>query len=526
LTIILLLAARFYYDRIADFSRVSIILFFMISVGLMIFARLISRFYNTGFFRVVANKNCENYIVIGAGVTGEHFIREQRKLNDSNIRIVGILDDNSSLHGKSIKGIPILGNINISHSEKLIVKKGIKGVIVAIPKLKKQRFQEIYAFCQKEHIEIKVLPAISDILSSNFLITNLQEVTIDDLLGRDQVKLDFDVIKNMLDENVILVTGGGGSIGSEICRQVMLMSEPKKIIVLDHSELNLYQMEQELSVAYKGKCEFCLGSITDEAYVSLIFDKFKPDIIFHAAAYKHVPLLENQPRQAVINNIIGTKIIAEQAIKYNVSRVIMVSTDKAVNPCNTMGRSKRVAEILCQIYGAKQRETKFITTRFGNVLGSSGSVIPLFKKQLQSGGPITVTHKDIERYFMTIPEASQLVVYSGCIGENKTVFVLDMGKPIKISHLAEELIRLSGKEPYVDIDIQYTGLRPGEKMYEELFYDKEKLVKTDNQKLMVSNSEHKIKIKDAESKILTLLNGMYHSDKEISHNLQEIIDVV
>ncbi|MDC0534209.1 polysaccharide biosynthesis protein [Francisellaceae bacterium] len=525
LTLLLFLIARFYYDRLIDISRVSLLLFILMSIAFMSGARLISRIYHFGQYRISkSTKYQKNYILIGAGFSGERFLRENLQQQNSHIKVVAILDDNAQLAGKKIKGIPIIGNIELLDASELVKKNDIHGVIIAIAQLNRKKFQNIYLFANKLKLDVKTLPSMEEILAGKITITNLQDVTIEDLLGRDQVELDVGKIQKLIDSKCVLVTGGGGSIGSELVRQVIKLTTPKKLVIIDHSEINLYTIQQDVSGLNAEKCYFHLGNIVDRKYIQSIFKLYRPDIVFHAAAYKHVPLLEMQPKQAFLNNVIGTKALCEIAVQSKVSKFIMVSTDKAVNPSNIMGCTKRIAELICQRYGSKQEHTQFITTRFGNVLGSAGSVIPLFRKQLRKGGPITVTHKDIERFFMTIPEASQLVIYSGCVGRNKDVFVLDMGKPVKISKLAEQLIRLSGKEPYVDIDIVYTGLRPGEKMYEELFYQSEHLLKTDHRKLFKSQNDHMITLESLFGKLEKIQNNLLElEDEEVKSQLSLLI---
>jgi FlaA1/EpsC-like NDP-sugar epimerase len=347
--------------------------------------------------------------------------------------------------------------------------------------------RRIVEICEGCRVTFQTLPSVKELLSGTVTKANLRSVSIEDILGRDPIQLDWRTINAGLQNKVILVTGGGGSIGSELCKQ-LAFAKPKKLIIFDQCEFNLFKIDADLSQLYPQLCHHpVLGDIADPLSVTQLIQTQQPEIIFHAAAYKHVPLLESQVREAVHNNLIGTKILAEAAIAAGVARFVLISTDKAVNPTNVMGATKRAAEILCQNLDNPQ-STRFTTVRFGNVLDSAGSVVPLFREQIKKGGPITVTHPDITRYFMTIPEACQLIMLAETVGIGGEVFVLDMGKPVKISYLAEQMIRLSGKEPGKDIEIKYVGLRPGEKLYEELFHDQEKLMDTGYEKLRLAKA--------------------------------------
>ena len=362
--------------------------------------------------------------------------------------------------------------------------------------------QSIIRKCDKIDCALRILPSIQDTISGKVTVNELREVLIEDLLGRDKVKLDWASIHDGIDKKCVLVTGGGGSIGAELCKQLIKLA-PDKLIVLDHSEYNLYRIEQSLSES-KISTEFILGNICDLEMVKGIISKFKPNVIFHAAAYKHVPILQRQPYQAIRNNILGTKNMVDLAGKYNCERFVLISTDKAVNPANILGASKRIAEMYTEIQNRKYG-TKYMTVRFGNVLDSEGSVVPLFREQIKSGGPVTVTHREITRYFMTIPEACQLIMQASAMGNGGEIFVLDMGEPVKIRFLAEQMIRLSGLMPDVDIDIKFTGLRPGEKMYEELFYDSENRVHTSHKKIFIAKYPA-LNVNDIHQKIMDLIN--------------------
>lgn len=432
--------------------------------------------------KMAKQKDCMNVIVIGAGKGGELFIRESRKRLYQDYQIEGILDDDPSLWGKKLFGIKIYGPIK--DIAKLAGSNDIQMVIIAIPSLGKQKLVEITQTAQDLCLPVRVLPSLDDLLINKYI--SPEDISIDDLLGRDSINLDTQEVSSFIKDKDVLITGAGGSIGSEICRQLIKL-EPKSILILDHSEYNLYNISWELEHSFKyDKFVPILANVSNQEAMEDIFKVHKPHVVFHAAAYKHVPLLEKQAKQAITNNFFGTKNVAKLASKYGAEKFILISTDKAVNPTNVMGSTKRMAEILCQNFNKKSK-TSYITVRFGNVLGSAGSVVPLFKKQLKQGGPLTVTHPEITRFFMSIPEASQLVLQAGAMGSGGEIFVLDMGAPIKISDLAERLISLSGKRPYKDIDIIFTGLRPGEKLYEELFYENEDHTLTKRKKIFLAN---------------------------------------
>ncbi|KTD11220.1 polysaccharide biosynthesis protein [Legionella jamestowniensis] len=424
-------------------------------------------------------------LIIGAGRAGESLVRDLKRAK--SYYPVGLIDDNVGKRGLEVHGVPVLGTTRDLLD--LVVELNIELIFIAIPSARSAAMRRIVNYCEECKIPFRTLPSISALVAGRVEVDALREVNIEDLLGRDQVQLDWQKIASSIKDKRIVVTGGGGSIGSELCRQIMLL-KPKKLLIIDNSEFNLYKIELELSKKFPEiALELALISITDITAVDFLFHQFKPQVIFHAAAYKHVPMLEEQVRVAVQNNVIGTQVVAEASVAVGVEKFILISTDKAVNPTNVMGTTKRVAEIYCQNLNERV-DTQFITVRFGNVLGSAGSVVPLFQKQIQAGGPITVTHPDIQRYFMTIPEACQLILQAMVNGIGGEIFVLDMGEPIKICYLAEQMIRLSGKEPGKDIAIEYTGLRPGEKLYEELFHASEQLVQTSHEKLFKAKFRH------------------------------------
>lgn len=417
-------------------------------------------------------------LIIGAGSAGEGLIRDLKRMR--SYLPVGLVDDNRSKRGLEVHGVPVLG---VMQELAVLVKQyQIDLVFIAIPSARSSDMRRIVSQCEHCKIPFRTLPSLQALASGRVEVNALRKVRIEDLLGRDQVQLNWDKIADTLQQKRVLVTGGGGSIGSELCRQI-LAQQPSQLLILDNSEFNLYKIDQELKERFPEiPIEISLTSVVDKVAVDFIFKRFNPEIVFHAAAYKHVPMLEDQVRVAVQNNVLGTQIVAEASATFAVEKFILISTDKAVNPTNVMGTTKRVAEIYCQNLNSRV-STQFITVRFGNVLGSVGSVVPLFQKQLQKGGPLTVTHPDMQRYFMTISEACQLILQAMVNGTGGEIFVLDMGEPIKISYLAEQMIRLAGKEPGKDIEIRYTGLRPGEKLYEELFHPSEQLAPTEHAKL-------------------------------------------
>ncbi len=425
----------------------------------------------------------ERVLIVGAGLAGEMLARDLLRNQREAYRPVAFVDDNLRRKGRDIHGIPIVGNIE--EIPAVIDRLDIDVIMIAIPSAKSQQIRRVVERCETAGVPFRSVPHLQDLMSGNVKINELREVSIEDLLGREAVSLDWEGIRQAIAGKTILVTGGGGSIGSELCRQLAKM-EPDCIVVLDHSEFNLYSIQMELLESYPDLCLVCsLGDVTDRVFIDTVFGRHQPDVVFHAAAYKHVPLLESQIRQAIRNNVIGTRILAEAADAAGCGVFVLVSTDKAVNPANIMGMTKRVAELTCQNLN-EHSTTLYITVRFGNVLDSAGSVIPLFRKQIAAGGPVTVTDPRMERYFMTIPEACQLIMQTLVMGEGGEIFVLDMGAAVRIRYLAEQMILLSGKVPDEDIKIEYIGLRPGEKLFEELFHEKEALQPTTHKKLFLA----------------------------------------
>ncbi|MBP3324076.1 MAG: polysaccharide biosynthesis protein [Clostridia bacterium] len=424
----------------------------------------------------------KNVMIIGAGQAGRTLINEIKTSKHLTDRVCCIIDDNPSKGGRFLEGVKIVGNReDIPEAAK---KYRIDKIIYAIPDSSGQTRKEILHICSKTGCEVQVVPGIYQLMNGEVSVSKLRKVDIQDLLGRDPINVNIDEIRGYIKDKVVMVTGGGGSIGSELCRQIA-KSSPKTLIIFDIYENNAYDIQQELLRKYPElDLVTLIGSVRNTARLDYVLGKYHPDLVFHAAAHKHVPLMEDSPNEAVKNNVFGTYKMAMAAVKYGVKKFVLISTDKAVNPTNIMGASKRLCEMVVQMMNRKSN-TEFVAVRFGNVLGSNGSVIPLFKKQIAEGGPVTVTHPDIIRYFMTIPEAVSLVLQAGYYAKGGEIFVLDMGEPMKIADMARNLIRLSGYEPDVDIKIVYTGLRPGEKLYEELLMKEEGLKKTENKMIYI-----------------------------------------
>lgn len=423
-----------------------------------------------------------NTLVIGAGEAGSVIVQEIKSSKYLNRNVVGIIDDNPSKKGKYLHGIKILGNRN--DIKRLAEKYDVQEIILAIPSASAKDTRDILKICNETECKLKVLPGMYQLITEEVSVSKLREVSIEDLLGRDTINIDVESVYNHVNNQVVMITGGGGSIGSELCRQIAAHN-PKLLIIFDIYENTTYDIQQELIKKYPSlKLETLIGSVRNTNRIESVIERYRPDIIYHAAAHKHVPLMEDSPNEAIKNNVFGTYKTARAADKYGVKRFVLISTDKAVNPTNIMGASKRICEMIIQTF-SRYSATEYVAVRFGNVLGSNGSVIPLFKKQIAEGGPVTVTHPDIIRYFMTIPEAVSLVLEAGANAKGGEIFVLDMGEPVKIADLAKNLIRLSGYKLGDDIEIKYTGLRPGEKLYEELLTKEEGLKKTANELIFV-----------------------------------------
>ena len=423
----------------------------------------------------------KNTLLLGAGSAGEALIREIENNPALGIHPVGFLDDDPSKKGLALHGVPVLDNID--NMLDIITKLSIKQIFLAMPSASAQEIRRVVKRCEETGLPYKTLPGIGNLIDGSVSVKDLRDVNYEDLLGRPPVELDDTAISQYIQGKTILVTGGGGSIGSELCRQI-IKYHPGLMIILDKSEFNLFSIEAELRKnAFEVEVVGLMGRVHDKVFLERVFVDYRPHIVFHAAAYKHVPLVEKFPWEGILNNVLGSKTVMEKAVEHQVERFVVVSTDKAVRPTNVMGASKRVTELVARAMSGNG--TKFMAVRFGNVVGSSGSVVPLFRDQIRAGGPVTVTHPEATRYFMTIPEASKLILQAGAIGEGGEIFVLEMGTPVRIMQMAEDLISLSGKEPYKEIDIVVTGLREGEKIYEELITDDEGIVATKHQKIMV-----------------------------------------
>lgn len=454
-------------------------------ISVVRFAYRLFRRYFRGDILLV--KNTKKVMLIGAGDAGAALVNEYHMHPELKSTPVAIIDDNEGKQNRKLCGVPIMGTRE--DIVRVAEDKLIDEIVITIPSASPKTINEIYTICSNTKCNVKILPSLSQLIDETVSVQKIRDVNIEDLLGRDTIKLDNNEIGSLIKDNVVLVTGGGGSIGSELCRQIATFS-PKRLIILDNYENNAYDIQNELLANYPDlNLNTIIANIREKGRLDKIFKTYRPDIVFHAAAHKHVPLMEANPTEAIKNNVFGTLNVAQCADKYKAKRFVMISTDKAVNPTNIMGATKRVAEMIIQAF-AKQSKTEFVAVRFGNVLGSNGSVIPLFKKQIEQGGPVTVTHPKIIRYFMTIPEAVQLVLQAGAMAEGGEIFVLDMGEPVKIYDLARNLIKLSGFEPDVDIKIEFTGLRPGEKLYEELLLAEEGVQATKHNKIFVAQPLH------------------------------------
>lgn len=452
----------------------------MISFLLVGGSRFIWRLVRNNYIRLQPHHR--RALIVGAGEAGIMVVRELKQSKQSELYPVAFIDDDLQKQKLEILGIPVVGTRDrISEAVK---QYQIRDIIVAIPSARRMDIATIINLCKNTGCHIKVIPRVNDLINGQITINMIRNVSVEDLLGREPVKVDLEEIASYLNDQVVMVTGAGGSIGSEISRQVAEIN-PRHLIVLDHSENSIYDIEMELMSRYPElSLSAIIADIKDLNRIKQVFNQFKPNVVFHAAAHKHVPLMENNPLEAVKNNVFGTKNLANCAHEYGAKKFVLISTDKAVNPTSVMGATKRIAEMLIQDLDYRSK-TKFSAVRFGNVLGSRGSVVPLFKKQIESGGPVTVTHPDMVRYFMTIPEAVQLVIQAGAIAKGGETFILDMGKPVKISDLAHDLIRLSGLEPEKDIKVVYTGIRPGEKLFEELLSKEEGAAATKHDRIYV-----------------------------------------
>ena len=481
-----------------------LLLLFYFSLSLLSLYRLVIKLL---YARVTKEEKLINTLLFGAGANG---LRTKRALDDSNsVNVLAFIDESSGTVGRSIEGLSVMRLDD--KLEKFIENKNVQQIIITTEEISQKKKNELFQFFKKKGVKIFTVPAIDKLASNEGIVSNLTPIKIEDLLKRDQIKIDLEKNKSQYQGKTILVTGAAGSIGSEIVRQ-LLSFEPAQIILYDQAETPLFDLKNELAQrGTKVRLHYYLQNITDKAALEQCFDIFSIDLVFHAAAYKHVFMTEAIPKAAIINNILGTKNVVDVALANKVSHLVMVSTDKAVNPSNVMGASKRIAEIYVA-HAAEKTTTQIITTRFGNVLGSNGSVVPIFKEQIAKGGPVTVTHPEITRYFMTITEACQLVLEAGATGEGGEIYVFDMGEPVKIADLATSMIRLSGLIEGQDIELVYSGLRPGEKLYEELLTDKESLKPSHNELIFIAEKE--VFSKSQQEKILQLIESAAKGEKE------------
>ena len=465
---------------------------------------------------IVKRKNRSGYtnlLIVGAGSAGQWLINSIETNKNVHYNVVGLIDDNPEKIGKIIHGIKIIDSCD--KIVEVCEKNNVDEIIVAIPSMDSETQKKVYDHCAKTGLPVKTLPTIDEIVSGSEMgdaFQHIRSVSIEDLLARKPVKLDNELLQGEITGKVILVTGGGGSIGSELCRQIAKQN-PSKLVLLDIYENNAYDLQMELKSVYPDlDLRVVIASVRDEERIYQVFEEYKPVIVFHAAAHKHVPLMEYNPGESIKNNVFGTYNVAKAADKYRAKKFVLISTDKAVNPTNIMGATKRICEMIVQSM-QEISKTEFVAVRFGNVLGSNGSVIPLFKKQIENREAITVTHKEITRFFMTIPEAAQLVLQAACYAKGGEIFVLDMGQPVKIYDLALNLIRLSGLKPFEDIDIKITGLRPGEKLYEELLMDEEGLKETANSKIFIGQPIF-VNLETLKKSLAKLEEAMVSNDKE------------
>ncbi|MCB2227341.1 MAG: polysaccharide biosynthesis protein [Desulfarculaceae bacterium] len=490
---LIIIVALLLFNRFEGLSRsiflIDSVLCFLFTAGLRVVIRIYYANRNSGvkvtFKRALGLKSQPseglNTLLVGAGSSGEALIREIENNPNLNINSVGFLDDDPRKKGMSLHGVPVLGNTK--HLKDVVAKCRVKQIFLTMPSASATQIRRVVKLCEETGLPYKTLPGYEKLIDGSISVQDLRDVNYEDLLGRSPVELDEASISDYIKDNSILITGAGGSIGSELCRQIVKF-HPKHLLILDHSEFNLFRIDSELKKHSNGMSVTCvLGQIQDKVLMEKVLIDHAPKIVFHAAAYKHVPLVEESPWAGVINNIVGSKILMDAAVAHGVERFVVVSSDKAVRPTNVMGACKRVSEMIA--LSLNGGGTKFMAVRFGNVVGSSGSVVPHFRQQIRDGGPITVTHPEATRYFMTIPEASRLILQAGALGSGGEIFVLEMGTPVNILEMAKDLIRLSGKEPYEDIDIVITGLREGEKINEELIADDDHVLNTEHKKIMI-----------------------------------------
>jgi len=517
LSTIIFSAYVFFYFRTESFPRSTVIIDWFIIITFLGGSRFFYRFFRE--FKNVSTSDGKNVLIIGASDEGEMLLREIKKNPKMGYNPVGFIDKTKKRQGKRIHDVPVLGSLE--DLKKIVVRKKIKEVIIADSTIAGRELRNIIALCDEIDVQCKTIPAISDILNGKISVNQIRNINIEDLLGREHIKLNTEQIKAYLYNKRVMVTGAGGSIGSELCRQIMKIG-PEKLILFDRVENELYNIDMEFSNKYDNRLFVSLlGDVLDKKRLEDVMVTYKPQVIFHAAAYKHVPITEIHPYEAVKNNIEGTFRVIEASLKHRVEKFVLISTDKAVDPINVMGATKRAAELICQGINGKGF-TKFIAVRFGNVLNSAGSVIPLFKRQIEMGGPITITHPEMTRYFMSIPEAVQLVMQAGAIGNGGEIFVLDMGEPVKIVDLARDMVRLMGFK-HDEIEMVFTGLRPGERITETLIGKGEKAEKTEHEKIFMIKSQpfNWPAFKKRLDELISDINSL--SDEEIRKRLFEIL---
>ncbi|MFH1074953.1 MAG: nucleoside-diphosphate sugar epimerase/dehydratase [Candidatus Firestonebacteria bacterium] len=517
-----------FFNRNLSFPRAVLLIDWFLCISFLLGYRIFPAIKPHLFFLRQVKKG-KRTLIIGAGEAGTLLARDILNNPESGYALVGFIDDDKHKIRSTINGIEVVGNSE--ELEQLAKELKIEQIIITIPSASPSFIKKLVEICVRLAnfgIHYKIIPGYKEIIDGDVSISHIREVELEDLLGRDTVTLDTEEISHYIKGNVVLITGAGGSIGSELTRQT-LRFEPKTVILVGQGENSIYNMELELNKFHPNKVPVkiipVIADIKEPNKMEYIFHKYSPNVVFHAAAYKHVPLMEHNPEEAIKNNIAGTKNMAELAVKYGVDRFVMISTDKAVNPISIMGATKKVAELIVQALSKKQKKTKFMTVRFGNVLGSRGSVVPLFKKQIAGGGPVTVTHPEVVRFFMTIEEAAQLVVQAGSMGGNGDVFVLDMGKPVKIDDLARDLIKLSGYTPDVDIKIEYVGLRPGEKLYEETLTKEEGVSSSSHKKIFIAKPEviDQKKFKETVEKLINLAESVNFERNPAENLIKSIV---
>lgn len=505
------------YPMPRSFPVLYLLFLFVLTVGSRFSYRIWSE------VRTVLPEKHSNYgvptMIVGAGDAGHMLLSEIINSDQVSRKVVCLADDDVTKSGKYISGVPIAGPIE--QIPALVKKYHVREILVAMPSVSNAQRQRVLEICSTTGCKVMTLPGLYQILNEDVRVSMLRKVEIEDLLERDPIQLRMDKIMDYVSGKVILVTGGGGSIGSEICRQ-LAVHNPKKLIILDIYENNVYDLNGELRKKYPElDLEVLIGSVRNQKRINSIFETYHPDLVFHAAAHKHVPLMEDSPNEAIKNNVLGTWIVAQAADQYHTKKMVLISTDKAVRPTNVMGASKRICELIIQSF-AQTSQTEFAAVRFGNVLGSNGSVVPLFKKQIEAGGPVTVTHPEIVRYFMTIPEAVNLVLQCGALAEGGEIFILDMGQPVKILDMAKRMIRLSGFEPGQDIPIVFTGLRPGEKLYEELLISLDHLKKTENKQIFVAQ-QPKVDETWIQTQVQQLIRDAFEESPQIREEIQQLV---